>query len=954
MNKKLIFHFIIYFISLASNASNFKPVITNFSTNNYGINAGAQNWGIAQGGNGEIYIANNKGMLIFDGYNWSMASIPGEMIIREIYADGDSLFVGSYEEFGYFKKNSFGKFEYHTLITELKNKNLKNEETWNIVRNKGKLYFQTFTSAFCYDGKHVTMISDKRLHPLYFHIIDGEIYAQLIDDGYYKFDGHNYHKIFNREKLNNDNVVAAISLSSNGGGKPKAILCTENSGLYKMDGQNLAPFPTAIDSRLKSSRVNRAIISKDSTIVIGTILDGIYAIDMNGNLKWHYNIESGLLNNSVLRLFCDRENNIWATLDNGIALIHTGSPFSIMIPERGESTLGMIYQLCISDNLMYIASNQGLYNYGLITGNIRYINESSGQNWHISKFGNQIFAGNNRATFVSDNGGEFKPIKGTTSSSTAMVQCNINNQDVLLESSYTNLRIYKKTENRWTLTNEVQGLVAPIKQIEVDYSGTIWASNMNKGVYKIELTNDLKHIHSIRMILKGEPNDTTSNLNYVMKVRGRIVLSDNKKLYTYNDIDHKIIPFTDLNDGLLYTSDIHSATQINDHTFCLTGKHGYTFVEFDGKKYHTIYYIPVSFFGLQNNESNDKAYLKDSIVYFNMNNGIAKLNIKDIIKQKYATTQRLILSKASTTSDDRTTIELPITHDGNVDVEGNISLIFSYPNYGSYPYSFKFILSSGSQKHITENHSPEISYHDLEWGSYKLIAQAVDPNGEIISQCEYKFRVPTPFFASVYAIILYIIISAIGIYVYSKLKTDKALKKKRKEYEAEKDRQNLKMMEQEKLIALQKQQLLEAELHAKSKELANLALDAVAKEKAIEGLKEAIYSHKLKGEVSQKDVENMLKRFDSDKNDSKFWEIYQNNFDLIHEHFFRNLRERYPKLTSSDLKFCALLRLNLSNKDIAKFTNLTIRGVETARYRIRKKLELSEKESLVEFLIDFK
>lgn len=82
--------------------------------------------------------------------------------------------------------------------------------------------------------------------------------------------------------------------------------------------------------------------------------------------------------------------------------------------------------------------------------------------------------------------------------------------------------------------------------------------------------------------------------------------------------------------------------------------------------------------------------------------------------------------------------------------------------------------------------------------------------------------------------------------------------------------------------------------------------------------------------------------------------IFQNNFDLIHEKFFRNLRERYPSLTATDLRFCALLRLNLSTKDIAQMTNLTIRGVEAARYRLRKKLDIPDGTGLVDFLIDLK
>lgn len=53
------------------------------------------------------------------------------------------------------------------------------------------------------------------------------------------------------------------------------------------------------------------------------------------------------------------------------------------------------------------------------------------------------------------------------------------------------------------------------------------------------------------------------------------------------------------------------------------------------------------------------------------------------------------------------------------------------------------------------------------------------------------------------------------------------------------------------------------------------------------------------------------------------------------------------------MRFCALLRLNLSTKDIAKFTQLSVRGVEGARYRLRKKFNLDEGTSLIDFLLSF-
>ena len=932
-------------------ASKFKPVVTNFIVTKQVKEAGIQNWSCTQGKNGEMYFANNKGMLIFDGYNWEMATIPGNIVVRSILSDGDSIFAGSYEEFGYFKKDDFGNFKYHSLADKLKGINIEHEEVWNILKINDRIFFQTFVSAFVWDGKQLSRIFDTNHRPLYYHNINGEIYAQIINDGYYKIErnrgGWTFRKAFDKAAFGNDEIVAALPLKNG-----KTILCSESNGLFLMDGNTIKPWHTESDNNIKAGQINRAIMSNDSTIVLGTILDGIYAIGKDGKAKWHYNIETGLQNNSVLRLFCDRDNNIWAALDNGISLIHTGSPYSIMIPERGEPTLGMIYDLEIIGNNMFIASNQGVYKYNMLTGGIAFINGSDGQNWHISRFGNQLFAGNNRYTLESSDFINFQTINNVPSSSTCMVRCRINEQDILLESSYSILRIYRYKDGKWQFSNNVAGFIAPIRQIEVDHSGIVWATNMTRGIYRIELSNDLSKVASSQYF--KSISDSVPTNNYLMKIRGRIVISDNHQLYTYDDMQQKIIPYNELNNALASNESIHFVTPVNDRNYWLSGKYGYTLIRFENNKFSTIYYIPAGFFGLENNENSNSVYIHNNIAYFNLNNAVASLD-SDIngLRKKNNQQNILTLNHASYTSTDGKNIQLPITGEKKQKTNGSISLQFSYPNYDSQPVNFQFVLSGKKEMTVIKS-TPDIAFHDLKQGDYKITAHVINSEGDIIASSDYEFSIPTPILLSVPAIIIYILLLIAGIYFFSKWQTSKALNKKKKEYEEEKKEQDIKMLEQEKLIARQQQQLLETELSAKSKELATLTLNVLAKEKTIESLKDSIYEKKRQGGITSKDMDLLLKQLESTKGDTEFWNMYQKNFDLIHEHFFRNLRERYPQLTPSDLKFCGLLRLNLSTKDIAKFTNLTVRGVEAARYRLRKKLALPEKVSLIEFLIDFK
>ena len=946
--RQLLTTILLTTVVLTTFADAFKPIATNFTTADYGSSAGVQNWSCTQGPNSEMYFGNNRGMLYYDGYHWQLYSLPEEVIARSVYAEGDSIFVGSYEEFGYFKHRKDGTLKYHSLRNKVKNFVMDNEEIWNIMRHNGRLIFQSFKSAFIWDGHNIEIVSHKNQQPLYFHKINNKIYAQIINGDYCIFDGKNYQKVFDRQQFGDDNIVAAIQLA-----KGRAVLCSDHHGLFMLDkANNITKFDTEADQQLAHEQVNRAIMTQDSTLIIGTILDGIYALDLKGKLLWHYSTQSGILNNSVLGLFCDRDNNIWAALDNGIALIHTGAPYSILIPERGETMLGMIYAMALTDRRAYIATNQGLYQHD--GSRLSLIEGTGGQNWHVTVLGRQVFVGNNLATLEIDaETDKLQKLPGTASS-TCMKRCRINEQNVIIESSYSELRIYRYNNGKWALSNLVEGFAAPVNALEIEQSGAIWASNMNRGAYRIELSRDLRKVTNLKYYKNAADSGTT--IKHIMKVRGRIVFSDNKRLYTYDDLNQQIIPYNDLNAGLNNTADIHSATPIDDRTFWLSGKNGYYLVAYKGNKFVTTRYIPISFFGLQNNESNDHVYFHNNISYFNMNNGIARFDSKRYSETKWNLPQ-LRLDRVTYTSKYGETSLLNVDSSKKERVKtpgkGSINFQFCFPNYNNEPINFRYELT-GNRETVTTSTSPDISLHDLSFGNYQLKAIVTNSDNTVIGEYIYYFSIPTPFFLSAGAIISYILLIITAIYFFSKWQTRRALEKRNAEYEAEKNKQNIKMLEQEKLINQQQQQLLEAELSAKSKEIASLALDMFAKEKVIESLKESMIAQRQKGDISSRDMDALLKKVESNMGNLEFLDIYQKNFDLIHDQFFRKLRERYPSLTASDLKFCALLRLNLSTKDIAKFTNLTVRGVEAARYRLRKKLNLPEKTSLIEFLIDFK
>jgi len=95
---------------------------------------------------------------------------------------------------------------------------------------------------------------------------------------------------------------------------------------------------------------------------------------------------------------------------------------------------------------------------------------------------------------------------------------------------------------------------------------------------------------------------------------------------------------------------------------------------------------------------------------------------------------------------------------------------------------------------------------------------------------------------------------------------------------------------------------------------------------------------------------SVFKLMTDTEKDEDDWNKFSLYFDQVHNNFLVTLKTKYPLLSATDLKMCAYLRLNLSSKEIAQLLNISPKGVEISRYRIRKKLGLTPEVNLYAFL----
>lgn len=153
-------------------------------------------------------------------------------------------------------------------------------------------------------------------------------------------------------------------------------------------------------------------------------------------------------------------------------------------------------------------------------------------------------------------------------------------------------------------------------------------------------------------------------------------------------------------------------------------------------------------------------------------------------------------------------------------------------------------------------------------------------------------------------------------------------------------------------IQLEKEKL-EKDMVIKNKELTTNVLYLLKKNELIESITTRLL--KLKEKLKVENVEPVQKIIYDLQSlaEKEVWEEFEYRFQNVHEEFYQNLKQKFPDLSPSEIKLAAFLRLNMTTKDIASITGQSINTLETARYRLRKKLGITNQEvNLVSFLLD--
>lgn len=143
---------------------------------------------------------------------------------------------------------------------------------------------------------------------------------------------------------------------------------------------------------------------------------------------------------------------------------------------------------------------------------------------------------------------------------------------------------------------------------------------------------------------------------------------------------------------------------------------------------------------------------------------------------------------------------------------------------------------------------------------------------------------------------------------------------------------------------------LKKKIEAQNKELMSFTMQTAKKNEAIKKLKETL--SKAQGENTlpeERDIRHLIKEVEQTEDQ---WQEFRMRFEKIQPDFFKHLEAKY-KLTETDRRICALIKLNVTTQEMANMLNITTESVNKARYRLRKKLDLPKETDLNVFIRDF-
>ncbi|MFW5658471.1 MAG: ATP-binding protein [Bacteroidota bacterium] len=278
-------------------------------------------WNFATDEQGVIYLANNDGVLRYDGARWQLT--PTDNPVRSVaVSKSGKVLVGTMGGFGWLQPSDNGELKYTSLTDKLK---LKDETLRNVnqILLKGKTtYFVSSGALIMMEGEpEQAKFKRKKIEGLAgAALVANTVFVNIDGEGLHKFEGDKLSPVRNGDLLEIDLIVGGAQLGST------AVIAGTNDGMFTIENGRLQKFETEARDYLRQHGIISLYSMGSKGVLVGTFSGGALVIDANGKITARYNAQSGLPSSDLYAVFEDNNGEIWIAHSKGVSVFTPQAP----------------------------------------------------------------------------------------------------------------------------------------------------------------------------------------------------------------------------------------------------------------------------------------------------------------------------------------------------------------------------------------------------------------------------------------------------------------------------------------------------------------------------------------------------------------------------------------------------------------------------------------------------
>ena len=503
------------------------PLLKNFKPKDY--NAGTQNWALLQDSDGLIYAGNNVGVLEYDGVHWRTIATTNQSVVRSLALGNDGrIYVGAKGDLGYINKARPQGAQFVSWRDRIPAAYRNFQDIRQTFVTEQGVLFVARSYLFLINDQEVRSWTSESAFMKAFQLNDRVLIKEQ-DTGLLELKDGRLEPLPDTQPLADKAVFIAEQWNEN-----QVLIGSRDAGFFLLGPNGMTAFQMPASEELAQAMIYTSLRLRNGLLAVGTVRNGIYLLDQQGQVHSHINKFSGMLDDNIRALMEDRQQGLWSAMDHGLARIEASSAISMFNHVMGLK--GNVLSLHRYQQHLYAGTSQGLFRLqadGVRAAHFAAIEGFSNQTWDFADFADSLLIANNKGVHQYK-AGQAELIYAAPMPAKVLL---VSRQQpglvwVGLQNGLVRLQF---DGTRWQDRGRVEGVEGNLNSLVEDSDGSLWIGSLAHGIYRLQSSGNVQRQGSGALDVFTEAAGLPSqNRNSVHRWSGGLLFATVAGLYQFN------------------------------------------------------------------------------------------------------------------------------------------------------------------------------------------------------------------------------------------------------------------------------------------------------------------------------------------------------------------------------------------------------------------------------------